>query len=133
MHVEVVTNVVPGINDDPQELHDLASWIRDKLGGATPWHLTRFHPAHQLSDVASTPVACLEEARVVARESGLPYVYLGNVPGHEGENTWCPGCGELLIARDSLHLVTDRLASGRCPACGEVIPGFFGHGAERPS
>ena len=128
LHVEVVTNVIPGINDDPEELHDLASWIRDELGHLTPWHITRFHPAHHLADVPSTPVARLEEMRVAAMAAGLRYVYLGNVPDHEGENTWCPSCGELLISRCSLLPAANRVVDGKCPGCGEPIPGVFVNG-----
>jgi pyruvate formate lyase activating enzyme len=125
LHVEVVTNVTPGVNDDPEELRSLASWIRDELGQEIPWHLTRFHPTHQLSDVPLTPVGQLEEARAAAMAAGLRYVYLGNVPGHEGENTWCPSCGELLIARDTLLVMRNRMVDGKCPGCGEVISGLF--------
>ena len=99
MHVEVVTNVVPGYNDDQEELRQLASWIREHLGADTPWHVTRFFPHAQLSQVPPTPLATLEMAADLARREGLSFVYLGNVAGGSGENTYCPVGGELVIAR----------------------------------
>ena len=99
MHVEVVTNLVPGYNDDAEELRAMAVWIRDNLGDDTPWHLTRFFPYAELADVPPTPLATLQAARALAREVGLKFVYLGNVPTEEGENTYCPVGGELVVAR----------------------------------
>jgi pyruvate formate lyase activating enzyme len=125
MHVEVVTNIIPGISDDVEELTALAAWIRDELDPDTPWHLTRFFPAHRLSDTPATPVALLEQVRSAGLEQGLTFVYLGNVPGHPAENTWCPECGELLIERAGLQVGAYRLHDGCCPACGESIPGVF--------
>ncbi|MEJ2699092.1 MAG: AmmeMemoRadiSam system radical SAM enzyme [Desulfuromonadales bacterium] len=125
MHVEVVTNVIPAINDSDGELRDIAAWIRDALGPETPWHLTRYYPQFRLQDVPPTPVARLESAREIGREAGLWYVYLGNVPGHEGENTWCHHCGTLLIERFIFEIVENRLVNGRCPQCGTAIPGRF--------
>ncbi len=129
-HVEVVTNVIPGLSDTREELEGLAVWIRDQLGPDTPWHLTRFWPAHRMSDAEATSVELLESLRSMALDKGLRFVYLGNVPGHEGENTWCPSCGELLIRRAALRLAEFRLWDGSCPACGETIPGTFASGRE---
>ncbi len=131
MHVEVVTNVIPGVSDDRRELTALAGWIRDQLDADTPWHLTRFFPAHHLSASRATPVPLLEQARSAALELGLRFVYLGNVPGHPAENTWCPGCGELLIERAGLGLALNRLRDGCCPDCGEGIAGTFPGGGNR--
>ncbi len=125
MHVEVVTNVIPGISDDVGELTALAAWIRDELDPDTPWHLTRFFPAHRLSTTAATSLALLEQVRSAALEHGLRFVYLGNVPGHPAENTRCPECGELLIERAGVQVSVYRLHDGCCPVCGESIPGVF--------
>ncbi len=126
MHVEVVTNVIPAYNDDEKELRDIAAWIKNSLGPATPWHVTRFHPHHELADVRPTPISTLEKAWSLGKEAGLWYVYLGNVPGHRWENTWCHGCGELLIERYIFDVRRNKIENGRCPACGTVIPGKFG-------
>ena len=125
MHVEIVTNVIPGYNDDEKELRDLAAWIKAGLGPGTPWHVTRFHPHHELTHVPATPIATLERVRDLGKEAGLWYVYLGNVPGHRWENTWCHGCGELLVERYIFDVVQNRIKSGTCPVCGTVIPGRF--------
>jgi pyruvate formate lyase activating enzyme len=125
MHVEVVTNVIPGINDSDGELSDIAAWIRGSLGPGTPWHVTRFHPHFKLQDMPPTPVARLERAREIGRKAGLWYVYLGNVPGHRWENTWCHHCGTLLIERYIFDVIETRMENGKCRQCGTVIPGRF--------
>jgi pyruvate formate lyase activating enzyme len=116
MHVEVVTNVIPGYNDSETELRAIASWIRNDLGLEVPWHVTRFHPHRGLKNLLSTPVSHLKRARSIGKEEGLWYVYLGNVPGHAGENTYCHQCGELL---------KNRMKGSQCQACAAVIPGRF--------
>jgi pyruvate formate lyase activating enzyme len=131
MHVEIVTNVIPGFNDSEAELRSIASWTRTKLGPDTPWHLTRFHPHLQLSHLPFTPLPTLEKALSIAKQEGLWYVYLGNVPGHRHENTHCHNCGELLIERYIFEVVQNRIKEGACPHCQTRIPGRFGsdHGA----
>jgi pyruvate formate lyase activating enzyme len=130
MHVECVTNVTPTINDDPGELRALARWIRADLGETTPWHITRFHPYLDLSPLPPTPIPTLERAYEIGREEGLKYVYLGNVPGHDWENTYCHGCGTLLIERHHFAVRRARLFEGKCPKCGVDIPGRFGSSIE---
>lgn len=125
MHVEVVTNIIPEINDSPDELRDIAAWIRDSLGPETPWHVTRFLPHHRLRHLAPTPVAKLEEAWRIGKEAGLWYVYLGNVPGHQQENTYCHGCKALLIERFVFEVIQNKVVGGKCPRCGTEIPGRF--------
>ncbi len=109
MHVEVVTNVIPGLNDSDIELGRLATWIATRLGKRTPWHVTRFTPYLELSDVPCTPVATLEKARQIGFDVGLLYVYTGNVPGHPGENTYCPKCGRVVIGRYHFELIAYNL------------------------
>ena len=125
IHVECVTNVTPGYNDSEEELRGIASWIRNDLGPETPWHVTRFYPYLELSHVQPTPLETLERGREIGKEEGLWYVYIGNVPGHKWENTYCHGCGELLIERYIFEVVKNRVNEGRCPECGIVIPGRF--------
>jgi pyruvate formate lyase activating enzyme len=125
MHVECVTNVTPGFNDSEEELRDIASWIKNALGPDTPWHVTRFYPHLELSHLSPTPISVLEKACCIGKEEGLWYVYLGNVPGHKGENTYCHMCGELLIERYVFDIVKNRIKKGKCPKCNTVIPGKF--------
>jgi pyruvate formate lyase activating enzyme len=125
VHIEVVTNIIPGYSDDPGELYDLALWIATYLGPHTPWHVTRFHPHHQLSHVPPTPVRVLEATRSLGQEAGLHYVYLGNVPGHRWEHTYCHNCGRLVIERYAFDIVCNTLMDGHCPGCGIPIPGRF--------
>lgn len=125
MHIEVVTNIIPGFNDDERELGELASWIKNSLGPDTPWHVTRFYPACELGHVSPTPVSKLERVWRIGKEAGLWYVYLGNVPGHQWENTYCHHCGTLLIERYVFDIIKNKIVDGKCPECGTLIPGRF--------
>ncbi len=125
MHVECVTNVTPTINDDEDELKRLAGWIRDELGPDTPWHVTRFYPHLDLSHLEPTPISKLERIRQIGFEARLHYVYLGNVPGHEGENTWCHSCKALLIERYGFDVIKNNITDSKCPKCGVKIAGRF--------
>jgi pyruvate formate lyase activating enzyme len=125
MHVELVTNIIPGCNDDEEELRGIARWIRDELGAYTPWHITRFFPHLELSHLDPTPIATLERAAEIAREEGLSYVYLGNLPAHPGENTYCHHCGRLVIKRQVFDILECNLRKGRCRYCDTPIPGQF--------
>lgn len=125
MWVEVVTNIIPGLNDDRVTLMAIADWLASDLGPGTPWHLTRFHPAYRLKDIPATPVAALEAAEKLARDLGLRFPYLGNVPGHPKENTFCPACGEELIRRHVFNIVAINLSAGCCPACHTPLPGVW--------
>ncbi len=117
MHVEVVTNVVPGINDDDGQLRQLAGWIAAELGPETPWHITRFFPYLEFADVPATPLPTLRRARDIGVEAGLHYVYLGNVSEPGWEDTRCPACQGVLVRRDG-YTVLGRAAGGECPDCG---------------
>ena len=125
MHVECVTNVTPTVNDDEATARGIASWIRDHLGPTTPWHVTRFHPYLDLSHLPSTPIPTLERFREIGLEEGLKYVYLGNVPGHPGDDTYCHGCGARVIRRSGFAVAQAGLRDGLCPACGTAVPGRF--------
>jgi pyruvate formate lyase activating enzyme len=117
MHVEVVTNVVPGINDSDESLAGIAEWIRAALGPETPWHITRFFPYLELADREATPLATLRTARQIGRDAGLHFVYLGNVEEPGGEDTTCPSCGAVVVRRRG-HAVLERdTKDGACAAC----------------
>ncbi|NQT29647.1 MAG: AmmeMemoRadiSam system radical SAM enzyme [Candidatus Saganbacteria bacterium] len=121
MHVEIVTLVVPTINDDETQLKGIAEWIREKLGPETPWHLTRSIPYLEFAHLPPTPVSTLEKARQIGLDAGLKFVYIGKVIGHAGENTYCPKCQKLLIERMGYQTEVKGLVSGKCGACGADI------------
>jgi len=123
--LEIVVLLVPTLNDSAAEVSELCAWVKAKLGPDVPVHFTRFHPTYRLTDLPPTPVTSLERAWKIGRDAGLNYVYLGNVPGHPGENTVCPGCGEILIRRVGFRIITNRLENGSCPDCQHTIPGVW--------
>ena len=122
--VELTTLVIPGVNDDDRHLEGIARRIAAELGPETVWHLSRYHPAYRFT-APPTPVATLERAREIGQQAGLHYVYMGNVPGHPGEHTFCPNCGTILARRGLLRLLhCDVTPEGRCPRCGQEIVGI---------
>lgn len=124
IHVEIVSLIIPKLNDDSAFLKSLTTRILAELGPDTPVHFTRYHPAYKF-DIPPTPIKTLEEARDLAQEVGLRYSYIGNVPGHPYENTYCPSCHQLLIRRYSSLSVESHLASNSvCSNCGESIAVF---------
>lgn len=125
MQVEVVTNIIPGMNDAEKDLSRMASWICSELSKDTPWHITRFFPQFKLSHFQPTPIETLEKTREMGLRRGLNYVYLGNVFGSEGGNTFCPNCGQTLIVREGLETKEILLIQGRCKFCKQDIAGRF--------
>ena len=122
--VEVTTLMIPGLNDDPQELTQLAGFIHRKLGSETPWHISRFHPTYRLTDRPATALDTMLQARDIGRAAGLHYIYLGNVPGEEsGAHTHCPQCGARLIERRGYHIASNRIIEDQCPDCHAAIAG----------
>ncbi len=125
--LEVVTLVVPGVNDDPAELADMARFLAG-LSPDIPWHLTAFHPDYRMTDRGGTPSATLLRARQTGREAGLRHVYTGNRPGAaaHGEDTLCPSCGAVLVERVGFSVASNRLqGTGRCPGCGAAVAGVW--------
>ncbi|HSW57375.1 MAG TPA: AmmeMemoRadiSam system radical SAM enzyme [Dehalococcoidales bacterium] len=118
MHVEVVTNVTPSVNDDDEQLRGIANWIKTRLGELTPWHVTRFYPQYQAVELPPTPLKALERAWQIGQASGLKFVYTGNVPGHDGENTHCFRCGRLVIKRLGYNAQLTGLKGDKCRDCG---------------
>ncbi len=120
--LEVTTLLIPGLNDDPGELRELAQFLV-ALGPETPWHVSRFHPTYRLLDRPPTPVGTLQMARRIGLDAGLHYVYTGNIPGDEGESTFCHACGELLMERFGFSTRFRGLRGGACTKCGARLAG----------
>jgi len=120
-HVEIVTNVVPGFNDDEETLAGIAGWIAGELGPRTPWHVTRFTPYLEYAHLSPTPIPTLERAVKTGHDAGLAFVYVGNVPGHPGENTVCPNCRRLLVRRTGYAVEDVALRGTFCAMCGENV------------
>jgi pyruvate formate lyase activating enzyme len=125
VHLEIVTLVVPTLNDDPGELRGLCRWIVQELGPDVPTHFSRFHPLYKLTALPSTPVETLELTRDIATEEGIRYAYVGNVPGHPGDNTYCHHCGEMIIRRLGFTILENHVLDGKCEYCGQPIPGVW--------
>lgn len=123
--IEIVYLVVPTLNDGDAELRELSAWCVDNLGPQVPMHFTRFTPQYRLKNLPPTPVATLEKAKKIFEDAGGQYVYIGNVPGHDAENTYCPACGELLIKRRMYTVELRNFRGGRCPTCNGIIPGVW--------
>ncbi|MGQ9630144.1 MAG: AmmeMemoRadiSam system radical SAM enzyme [bacterium] len=125
-HLEVVNLVVPTLNDDMDDIRKMCIWIGENLGAETPLHFTRFFPQYKLTALPPTPVETLECAREIALEEGLHYVYIGNVPGHSANSTYCPRCQKLLIGRTHFNVHEINVEGGKCRFCGNPIPGIWG-------
>ncbi|MFA4639674.1 AmmeMemoRadiSam system radical SAM enzyme [Pyrococcus kukulkanii] len=122
IHVELTYLIIPTLNDRDEEIRAFARWVVNSLGDDTPVHFSRFFPHYKLLHLPPTPIETLEKAYKIAREEGLKFVYLGNVPGHRGENTYCPRCGKLLIERWGFEILRYEIQDGKCKYCGENIP-----------
>lgn len=120
IHIEITNLVMPGHNDSEEDLKSLVEFVADVDVGI-PLHFTRFYPHYKMNNLPPTPVETLEKAQKMAIDAGIKYVYLGNVPGSNGENTKCPECKELLIERDGFHIVNNKLKKDKCPECGAKI------------
>ena len=121
MHVEVVTNIIPTMNDDDEQLEGIANWIRDELGELTPWHVTRFYPHHHLMHLPPTPISTMEHACDIGRKAGLKFIYTGNVPGHQSENTVCYSCGKTIVNRFGYQIRVAGLEGSKCRFCGAEL------------
>ena len=122
---ELVYLVVPTLNDDPDDIRRMSKWRVKELGRDVPIHFTRFHPKYLLKNLPPTPVSTLEKAREIAMEEGMNFVYLGNVPGNPGENTYCPACKKIVIERVGYRIIQTNLKDGACRHCGTSIPGLW--------
>ncbi len=120
--VEVTTLIIPTLNDSKEEQKEIANFIVT-LGKETPWHISRFHPAYRLTDLPPTPVKTLDQARRIGMEAELKYVYIGNIPVNEGENTYCPNCGKIIINRSGYWIEKIKIKDRHCKYCGFSIDG----------
>jgi len=123
---EMTTLVVPTYVDDPEMIRRMCGWILKELGPDYPLHLLRFFPQYKLTRLPATPITTLEKLRDIALQEGIHYVYLGNVPGHEGTQTYCPQCRKVIVKRNGYLIDTVNLKEGRCTFCGTPIPGRWG-------
>ncbi len=123
--LEIVYLVVPTLNDSDSEFRGVAKWVKQEVGADVPIHFTRFYPLYLLTNLPPTPLTTLERAKAMADAEGLQYVYVGNIPGHPGENTYCPGCRKLLIERQGFTSVQMNLDNGKCRFCKRTIPGVW--------
>lgn len=122
--VEVTTLIIPDYNDSEEDMREIAEFIKS-VDPFVPWHVTQFYPTYKLTDKPRTPVKTLQRAREIGFETGLKYVYEGNVPGEGGENTYCHQCKKLLIKRFGFSIIENRMKNGRCTECGAEIKGVW--------
>ena len=124
--IEITNLVIPTYNDSTAELKKVCRWVRRELGAHTPIHFSRFRPHYRMRNVAPTPEATLARARRIAQDEGLHYAYVGNLPGNDGENTYCPGCGTVVIRRVGYRVRQGgSLRDGKCGKCGRAIEGIW--------
>ncbi len=123
--LEITNLVIPTLNDDLTEVRRMCKWIKKNLGDYIPLHFSRFHPQYRLRNLPPTPLNFLRNARKEAMNTGLKYVYIGNVIGEDGENTYCPNDGKLLIGRIGFTITAYSIINGRCKVCNEKIEGVW--------
>jgi pyruvate formate lyase activating enzyme len=126
---ELTNLLIPTLNDGAEEIGKLSEWVMEHLGPDVPLHFTAFHPDFKLRDKPATPPETLHQARKIALDAGLHYVYEGNIFS-EAANTGCPSCGQLLIRRSWHNVLENHLKNGACPSCGVVIPGVWQRSAK---
>jgi pyruvate formate lyase activating enzyme len=123
--LEITNLVVPTWTDNMDMIKRMAEWLCGKGLQDVPLHFSRFTPLYKLTQLPPTPVLVLEKAKTIAMKAGLHYVYIGNVPGHDAENTYCPRCGVLVVERRGFTVLRKDIIEGKCKACGEKIPGVW--------
>jgi len=123
--LELVNLVIPKMNDNPEDIKRMCRWIKETLGTDVPVHFSRFFPAYRMKDFPSTPIETLEQAYKIATDTGLNYVTIGNVPGHEKNSTFCPKCKKRLIHRIHFEVVKNDVVNGKCRFCSQKIPGIW--------
>ena len=125
VHIEITNLIIPSMNDEMSVVREMCLWVKKELGPDTPIHFSRFYPLYKLRSLPPTPVSTLDKARAVALSAGLEYVYVGNIPGHEGEHTFCPKCKKRVIQRTGYMVGETHLKGGKCGYCGKPIPGIW--------
>jgi len=121
--LEVTNLIIPTKNDAESMIKELCNWIKGELGKETPLHFSRFYPQYKLQNIPPTPVETLKKATAIAHQTGLEYVYVGNVPNITEENTYCPKCGKMIIERKGYEVKAINLKNGKCKFCRKEIPG----------
>ena len=121
--LEIVNLLIPTLNDDLKMIDEMCRWIKGNLGVDTPLHFTRFHPDYKLTHLSPTPVLTLESAYEIAKKNGLRYVYIGNVPGHVYNSTFCPSCNRKIIHRTNFDVLEMNVVKGKCKFCGSPLQG----------
>jgi pyruvate formate lyase activating enzyme len=122
--IELTTLIIPGENDSPEELKQIAQFIKS-ISPDIPWHISRYHPQYKYTTAPPTPVKTLETAMEIGLSEGLKYVYPGNIPGHTGENTYCPKCKTRIIGRMGFYVTENSIKNAKCPKCSSAIAGRF--------
>ena len=122
--LEITNLIIPGKNDNMDEIKKMCNWIKRNLGKDVPLHFSRFFPCYKMTDLYPTEPKTLEKAKEIANKAGLKFVYVGNLITKDGENTYCPKCKKLLIERSGFSVLKNNLKEGRCE-CGEKIPGIW--------
>lgn len=126
VHLEIVDLVIPGRSDDLDDIREMCRWVKRELGDDVPMHFNRFMPAYKLRNLPQTPVNVLEQAHAIAtKETELKFVYVGNVPGHPFNSTYCPHCKKRIIHRLHFGLLSNDVENGKCRFCGCPIPGIW--------
>lgn len=125
LHIEVINLLIPTLNDSDRQIADLCRWLVTHLGREIPLHFSRFFPNYQMKNLPPTPAATLLKARQIARDSGLYYVYLGNILIADGENTYCPQCGRLVVERRAYKVLQNHIDKGGCRYCQQQIYGVW--------
>jgi pyruvate formate lyase activating enzyme len=125
MHTELVTLLIPGLNDGEDEVREMSRWVVENLGPDVPMHFSRFHPAYKMTNLNRTPASTVVRARQIAAAEGVRYAYTGNLPGHEYENTFCHHCGERVVERYGYVVGEVSIEDGKCAHCGAAIPGVW--------
>ncbi|HJP19269.1 MAG TPA: radical SAM protein, partial [Nitrospinota bacterium] len=122
MWIEVTTLIIPTKNDSEEELREIAKFIYGVDQGI-PWHISAYHPTYKMTQFPRTPLSIIKKAREIGFEEGLRYVYAGNVPGNEGENSYCYKCKKLLIERYGFSVIQNKIKNSKCPFCFTKIDG----------
>lgn len=125
LHAEVINLLIPTLNDDDRDIEALCSWLVTNLSPEIPLHFSRFFPNYQMKNLPPTPAATMLRAREIAKTAGLYYVYLGNILLPDGQNTFCPDCGELVVERRAYEILQNNIKDGRCPRCQRAIYGVW--------
>jgi pyruvate formate lyase activating enzyme len=123
--LEISNLIIPGWTDDFGMIKEMCEWLRSNELQDYPLHFLRFHPMYKLTQLPSTPVSTLEKARDIAIAAGIKFVYIGNVPGTNYTNTYCPKCKKLLIERLGYQIAQNHIKNSKCEYCNEIIPGVW--------